>query len=210
MTGTESGTGIHTKDIETPIRGPLTFLSAPAQIGTPCQMCLLALRGGGGRRYNIILPWSCRSSPVSPTRRRRCLLIFHSLRTRYLSESTAVLPHILPPSYSTLTKPLQVANTPLIRLSPRRPLLYTPAKLASPQQQRSHGGHSHGHHHHHDNTYLTSKNKADAGVRITRLGLYTNVGLAISKGIGGWYFNSQALVRDTSRREGTLSVADVS
>ncbi|KAH8155699.1 uncharacterized protein LAJ45_00709 [Morchella importuna] len=63
-------------------------------------------------------------------------------------------------------------------------------------QQRDHGGHSHGHHHHHDNTYLTSKNKADAGVRITRLGLYTNVGMAIGKGIGGWYFNSQALIAD--------------
>lgn len=151
-------------------------------------MCLLAQRGGGvvgrgGRRYDIILPRSCLSSP---------LLLF---RTRCLSESTAVPPR--PPSYSTLTNsPLQVVNTALIRSSLRKPLLSISAKLALPQQQR---GHSHGHHHHHDNTYLTSKNKADAGVRITRLGLYTNAGMAISKGIGGWYFNSQALVRGTPR-----------
>lgn len=61
-------------------------------------------------------------------------------------------------------------------------------------QSRSHSGHSHAHHH--DNTYLTSTNKNDAGVRITRLGLYVNLGMAVSKGIGGYYFNSQALVAD--------------
>lgn len=155
-------------------------------------MCLLAQRGGGvvgwgGRRYDIILPRSCLNSP---------LLLFRLLRTRCLSESTSVPPRLSSSSYSTLTNsPLQVVNTAVIRSLLRKPLLSTSAKLAPPQQQR---GHSHGHHHHHhDNTYLTSKNKADAGVRITRLGLYTNAGMAISKGIGGWYFNSQALVRGT-------------
>ena len=60
------------------------------------------------------------------------------------------------------------------------------------QQSRSHVGHSHGHHHHHhDNAYLTSANKNDAGVRITRIGLYVNLGMAIGKGIGGYVFNSQ-------------------
>lgn len=54
-------------------------------------------------------------------------------------------------------------------------------------------GHSHhGHHHHHDNTYLTSQNKDDPGVRITRVGLYVNLGMAIAKGAGGYVFNSQA------------------
>ena len=54
-------------------------------------------------------------------------------------------------------------------------------------------GHSHGgHHHHHDNTYLTSKNKKDAGVRITRIGLYVNLGMAVAKGFGGYVFNSAA------------------
>ncbi|GAM86471.1 hypothetical protein ANO11243_044850 [Dothideomycetidae sp. 11243] len=70
----------------------------------------------------------------------------------------------------------------------------------------SHGhGHSHGHshglglshhHHHHDTTYLTSTNKKDPGVRITRLGLYVNMGMAVGKGIGGYVFNSQALTAD--------------
>ena len=63
-------------------------------------------------------------------------------------------------------------------------------------QHRAHSGHSHSHHHHHDNSYLTSTNRNDAGVKVTRLGLYVNVGMAISKGIGGYYFNSQALVAD--------------
>lgn len=61
-------------------------------------------------------------------------------------------------------------------------------------QARSHAGHSHGHHHHHDNTYLTSSNKKDPGVRITRIGLYVNLGMAIGKGVGGYVFNSQAYV----------------
>ncbi|KAK6355274.1 hypothetical protein TWF696_004387 [Orbilia brochopaga] len=63
-------------------------------------------------------------------------------------------------------------------------------------------GHSHGlfgHHHHHspaDNVFLTSKNKSDAGVRITRIGLLVNLLMAVSKGFGGWYFHSQALIAD--------------
>ncbi|KAH9222777.1 cation efflux family-domain-containing protein [Leptodontidium sp. 2 PMI_412] len=61
-------------------------------------------------------------------------------------------------------------------------------------QTRSHARHSH--HHHHDNTYLTSKNKNDAGVRITRIGLYSNLGMAIAKGVGGYAFNSQSMIAD--------------
>ncbi|ORY69872.1 cation efflux family-domain-containing protein [Pseudomassariella vexata] len=62
-------------------------------------------------------------------------------------------------------------------------------------QTRSHSGHGH-HHHHHDNVYLTSQNKNDAGVRITRLGLYSNLGMAIAKGVGGYAFNSKAMIAD--------------
>ncbi|CAI7658907.1 unnamed protein product [Penicillium pancosmium] len=68
-------------------------------------------------------------------------------------------------------------------------------------QSRGHGGHSHGHghghhHHHHDNVYLTSTNKHDAGVRITRIGLVANLAMAIGKFIGGYMFHSQALIAD--------------
>ena len=69
-----------------------------------------------------------------------------------------------------------------------------PPAMTSIIHARSHSGHSHSHQH--DNTYLTSTNRKDAGVRITRLGLYVNLGMAVSKGIGGYYFNSQALVAD--------------
>ncbi|KAI9167436.1 cation efflux [Paramyrothecium foliicola] len=62
-------------------------------------------------------------------------------------------------------------------------------------------GHSHSHlnpfhSHHHDNAYLTSSNKNDPGVRITRIGLLSNLGMAIAKFIGGWAFNSKAMVAD--------------
>lgn len=59
-------------------------------------------------------------------------------------------------------------------------------------QHRGHAGHSHSH----DNTYLTSTNKSDAGVRITRIGLFVNLAMAIGKGIGGYVFHSQALIAD--------------
>jgi len=61
-------------------------------------------------------------------------------------------------------------------------------------QSRGHAGHHH--HHHHDNVYLTSQNKNDAGVRITRIGLYSNLGMAIAKGAGGYLFSSQAMIAD--------------
>ena len=67
--------------------------------------------------------------------------------------------------------------------------------MTSTAQTRQHGGHSH-HHHHHDNTYLVSTNKKDAGVRITRIGLYVNFIMAIGKGLGGYFLNSQALIAD--------------
>ncbi|KAM7195737.1 putative xylulose kinase [Rhypophila sp. PSN 637] len=47
-----------------------------------------------------------------------------------------------------------------------------------------HGGHSHTH----DNN--------DAGVRITRIGLYSNLGMAIAKAAGGYAFNSQSMIAD--------------
>lgn len=84
--------------------------------------------------------------------------------------------------------------TPRIRAltNPFNPRLFLMAAGAE-TQTRSHGGHSH---HHHDNTYLTSTNKKDAGVRITRIGLYSNLGMAIAKFIGGYFFHSQSMIAD--------------
>lgn len=67
--------------------------------------------------------------------------------------------------------------------------------MASLVHSQEHSGHSHSHHHH-DNTYLTSTNRRDAGVRITRIGLFVNLFMAVGKGFGGWFFNSQALIAD--------------
>ena len=65
-----------------------------------------------------------------------------------------------------------------------------------PARPHSANSHQHHHHHHHDNTYLVSTNKRDAGVRITRIGLYVNFCMAIGKGLGGYFFNSQSLIAD--------------
>lgn len=86
--------------------------------------------------------------------------------------------------------------------------------------KHDHHGHSHGlgHHHHHnphDNAYLTSKNKADAGVRITRIGLYSNLAMAVAKGVGGYMFLSHAMIADawhsvTDLASDVLTLATVS
>jgi divalent metal cation (Fe/Co/Zn/Cd) transporter len=63
-------------------------------------------------------------------------------------------------------------------------------------QTRLHMGHSHGHGHHSHDTSLLLGNKKDAGVRITRIGLFSNLGMALAKGIGGYVFNSQSMIAD--------------
>ncbi|KAI0389808.1 cation efflux family-domain-containing protein [Xylariaceae sp. FL0594] len=93
--------------------------------------------------------------------------------------------------------PAAIVSHPLIAPSSRS-LARSWTKMTS-TQTRSHSGHKHGHgshHHHHDNVYLTSQNKNDAGVRITRIGLYSNLGMAVAKGFGGVVFNSQAMIAD--------------
>ena len=90
-----------------------------------------------------------------------------------------------------LRSPLQWSN---IAHRARNPTYSLPAANMAGQQVRAHShGHGHGgHHHHHDTTFLTSSNKSDPGVRITRVGLYVNLGMAVAKGAGGYIFNSQA------------------
>lgn len=57
--------------------------------------------------------------------------------------------------------------------------------------------HSHGHGHSHGpNSYLQTANLKDAGVRVTWLGLLTNLGMAAGKGVGGVVFHSQSLIAD--------------
>ncbi|KAG9251549.1 cation efflux family-domain-containing protein [Emericellopsis atlantica] len=79
-------------------------------------------------------------------------------------------------------------------------------------------GHSHGlggHHHHHDTTYLTSRNRSDPGVRITNIGLVSNLLMAVAKFVGGWAFNSKSMVADgwhslTDLASDVLTLATVS
>jgi hypothetical protein len=70
---------------------------------------------------------------------------------------------------------------------PRLVFRRLPEVMTSPSQVRHHSGPNG----QHDNSYLVSNNKNDAGVRITRIGLYVNLGMAIGKAIGGYVFHSQ-------------------
>lgn len=104
------------------------------------------------------------------------------------------------PSLS-LSRHQRPSLSPLARIQTTSPLsaMSATSTLLQPRVQiRAHAGHSHGHGHghSHDTTYLTSKNRNDAGVKITRIGLFVNLGMAIGKGVGGYVFHSQALIAD--------------
>jgi hypothetical protein len=113
------------------------------------------------------------SPPSSSTSAPR----FHVRATRrvFVSLSNTALNK---PHRSTFIHSLGPSITPLMAVT-----------TTSHTQIRTHGGHSHNH----DNSYLTSTNKSDAGVRITRIGLFVNLGMAIGKGLGGYYFHSQGM-----------------
>ena len=102
------------------------------------------------------------------------------------------------PSSSITCPSTSLSNTPRSHLRRRSGSMMTPTTPARPHSAHSHQQqyHHHHHHHHHDNTYLVSMNKRDAGVRITRIGLYVNFCMAIGKGLGGYFFNSQSLIAD--------------
>ncbi|UNI21439.1 mitochondrial metal transporter [Purpureocillium takamizusanense] len=107
--------------------------------------------------------------------------------------------------HHNLDASVAVAPSVLLHLAPVRGRIRSlPGIMGAAQQQtRDHGdhghGHSHGHghhHHHHDNSYLISANKNDSGVRITRIGLLSNLGMAVAKFVGGWAFNSKSMTAD--------------
>ena len=113
------------------------------------------------------------------------------LSGRHISTFTAARTFLQPRS-NTLAR-ISLSNTPHITALTTRP----PGSLIMPSNKshtRGHAGHSHSHNH--DNTYLTSTNKNDAGVRITKIGLFVNLGMAVGKGVGGYVFHSQALIAD--------------
>lgn len=96
----------------------------------------------------------------------------------------------LPPASSPLLSPPTTSSSSSTNIMADQ---WIPAQARGFGHSHSHAhGHGHGHGHSHDTTYLTSSNKDDPGVRITRIGLYVNLGMAIAKAAGGYAFNSRA------------------
>ncbi|PYI06094.1 hypothetical protein BO78DRAFT_344237 [Aspergillus sclerotiicarbonarius CBS 121057] len=155
-------------------------------------------------------PLRCRAHPPPSRpvcafwRRSGIVLLPRPLQLRVSSSSSASSPlRLKNPSASS--PPSAVSSNAFLRPASRPTLVPSAASVITlppmTTQSRDHGGHhghhhGHHHHHHHDNVYLTSTNKHDAGVRITRLGLVANLAMAIGKFIGGYVFHSQALIAD--------------
>ncbi|KAI7875807.1 cation efflux protein [Lichtheimia hyalospora FSU 10163] len=62
---------------------------------------------------------------------------------------------------------------------------------------KTHSGASHDHHHHVD-LLTTMQQSGQKGMRITIIGLASNVGLTVTKGVTGWAMNSAALLADAA------------
>jgi hypothetical protein len=153
---------------------------------------------------------ACCICPMSLRPRRDGLRVFTHIRAITRAPCPSARPHVLwcastPATCRPQRRILQTCSNTKGAQYPRTSALpipinwsstvhrirhISPSAMTGSEQTRSHAGHSH-HHHHHDNTFLLSKNKSDAGVRITRIGLYVNLGMAVSKGFGGYVFNSQ-------------------
>lgn len=133
---------------------------------------------------------SSSSSSSSPTLVPHCAFPFPS------NPKHPSITHFSAKSYFTNTSR---DDTHAFRLPPLRSRLKKLVLvMGSAHQTRDHGGH-HGHSHshaHHDNSFLISANTSDPGVRITRIGLLSNLLMAIAKFIGGWTFGSKAMVAD--------------
>ncbi|KAI3541817.1 cation efflux family protein [Colletotrichum filicis] len=127
----------------------------------------------------------------------------------HLTTSASSLPHLT----NTLTAAKN--SSPSLPATVIMSATTTATMTANPPQSRKSHSHHHHHHHDHDNVYLTSANKNDAGVRITRIGLYSNLGMAFAKGAGGYAFGSQAMIADawhslTDLASDVLTLATVS
>ncbi|KAL4787849.1 cation efflux family-domain-containing protein [Aspergillus varians] len=168
-----------------PLTQPLWCRAHPS----PAQASGLVRRSILRTRPRLTRPSLARSPSQVRILRTTATLLFRSKRSHSSS-------HPLPLSSNARARPLPplslltTSTTPTTTPSTTLPFMAT--------QTRDHGGHGHHHHHHHHhgNAYLTSTNKHDAGVRITRLGLVANLVMAIGKFVGGYVFHSQALIAD--------------
>ncbi|KAL4977982.1 cation efflux family-domain-containing protein [Aspergillus desertorum] len=141
-------------------------------------------------RPRLTRPSLARSSPTQ----------FRVLRTTATSPARAASksPSYPPPPLSSHVRARPLPTLSLLTTSTTTitPSTTLPVMATQTREHGGHGHHHHHHHHHHGNTYLTSTNTHDAGVRITRLGLVANLAMAIGKFIGGYVFHSQALIAD--------------
>ncbi|KAI9482731.1 MAG: cation efflux family-domain-containing protein [Benjaminiella poitrasii] len=106
------------------------------------------------------------------------------------------------------TKGYTLSRTPVMHIVTKRMLTQKSSTLLHVHQQRSplvtrmtmlsgvryHG--SHGHHHHDADIMASLKTSSKRGTRITIIGLASNVGLTVTKGIAGWVMNSASLLAE--------------
>ena len=157
---------------------------------------------------NTVLYWSSSQFHIRLkfTTRSNCTTTITTTTT------TALISRHFYSTFSIFQRPMSTSNNKLSKeISPPPPPpgqdshshVHSHSHDSEHSHSHSHSGASMLHHHKHSmhepNELLAggaSAIKTNPAVRITWIGLLVNVTLAISKGIGGVYFHSQALVAD--------------
>ncbi|KAJ2981326.1 hypothetical protein NQ176_g2095 [Zarea fungicola] len=136
---------------------------------------------------------SAQLPPHSLSPPRRPAAASHSLLL--INSATQINGHRFYHVYSAASHLESAVSSAVLHLSPTLTRRRLRKLVVAMGHSHSHGGHSHGGHSH-DNSYLVSAKKNDPGVRITRIGLLANLLMAIAKFVGGWTFNSKAMIAD--------------
>lgn len=107
---------------------------------------------------------------------------------------------------ASLCSPMSSSNDSNLR---QRAKTTTRTLHTSHTHSHSHGGHGHSHGHDETQALMSAlSGSADAGSRITLIGLGANVGLTLTKGAAGWVMGSAALLADAAH-SGSDLLADI-
>ncbi|KAG2199742.1 hypothetical protein INT46_008683 [Mucor plumbeus] len=122
--------------------------------------------------------------------------LLQSSKRSYVTSTTSTLYNR--PSNSILKRTLTQYQQPSSNLittlyRPRITTTYTTKLILGIRQ---HGTHGHNHHHHDADLIASLKSSSKKGTRITIIGLASNVGLTITKGVAGWVMNSASLLAE--------------
>ncbi|KAK7207364.1 cation efflux family-domain-containing protein [Myxozyma melibiosi] len=142
-----------------------------------------------------MLRYHCRASLRSGPQARLLLSISKPSLVR-CSQPLLVRTHTHSPHHNHDDDSHSHAHSHSASSSHSPPSSSTPKPADSPVDHNHSHSLFHSHTHSHDPSLLISTDPTDPAVKITRVGLFVNIGMAVVKGTGGYLFNSKSLMAD--------------